>query len=1078
GQAYLEKMQVVEKSQNELQEQEQQKQDYLSEQEEKQHQKEQLEDRERLVQTELTSLLDTDMEEAELKLDKAKDNQEEARRQTEKWDEKMSECQSNLIILDQKINQLKGNLECTRDEFAEKKQELCDVQEELQWSGHKRALECAQLERSSEIKDIAEKIRAYQKQITAGKTNIEKYNTEKKKYDDCLQQYEKSKKEKESKEWDYSKCEDSVVECQDALIDAFYQMSKENREWIPEKGLLKEIEQKLREYEHITDVEKIRQILLKNYDNKRIILQNLMIDTSKAYEEQEKLIEETTQKQQQIREQTEIEPERSEMIQTSREALEKAGIKTVPFYKAVEFAEDLTEEECARLEMQLQMMGILDALVVPSEMAGQVIHQFPQLADTMLYVDKMGGSSFGKLRVNEELTEELKEATAKILSNIQEKSGNSNGIYIGVQGEFQQGILRGKSKASDAAAFIGTLARKRKKEQLLRELQEKLDLQRHIAEELLEKKNQIKERQKVLESEYQKQPNFEEINKLLSDMVRCELELNYMEAQLEQERKKAEESEHQSNEFYQIVLQTCKELPYGRTVTGYQEAEEKAEEYQQIWKELENCIRILENVQQELIREQGQSEREEERRDEAFQEKRTWSRKAEAFAIEVQKYEEYLNLPENKEKAKQIDLLKVEAKDITEELKGLEKRLTELQTRLSVLFEGEEGKKIKLQEAIKEETFLRSYFEEELDLHLVLERETKTIPECAKQAVTLLRDSDRGREPQDVLNALYRVYQQHNSNLSQYGTALEDCFEGGEEIRATRRRVRIASTWNGKKLYLEEFYQTIRNTIDETELLIQEKDRELFEDILSQTISQQLTDRIAESRRWVQDMSELMKGIDTSMGLTFSLSWKPKSAENDAELDTNDLEHILLRDRELLTMEDIERVARHFRSKIKTEKLKLLENSGAMNYMELVRDALDYRRWFEFQMSYKRNQEDKKILSNAAFNRFSGGEKAMAMYVPLFAAVNAQYKKASKPDHPRMIALDEAFAGVDDKNISSMFQLVESLDFDYIMNSQALWGCYDTVKGLKIAELLRPLNSQIITVIQYIWNGHERILNE
>ena len=41
-------------------------------------------------------------------------------------------------------------------------------------------------------------------------------------------------------------------------------------------------------------------------------------------------------------------------------------------------------------------------------------------------------------------------------------------------------------------------------------------------------------------------------------------------------------------------------------------------------------------------------------------------------------------------------------------------------------------------------------------------------------------------------------------------------------------------------------------TIEETELLIQKKDRELFEDILSQTISQQLTDRIAESRKWVE----------------------------------------------------------------------------------------------------------------------------------------------------------------------------------------------------------------------------------
>ena len=67
---------------------------------------------------------------------------------------------------------------------------------------------------------------------------------------------------------------------------------------------------------------------------------------------------------------------------------------------------------------------------------------------------------------------------------------------------------------------------------------------------------------------------------------------------------------------------------------------------------------------------------------------------------------------------------------------------------------------------------------------------------------------------------------------------------------------------------------------------------------------------------------------------------------------------------------------------------------------------------------------------------------------------------------------------MDDKNISSMFELVHKLDFDYIMNSQSLWGCYETVDGLRIAELQRPMNSQIVTVIRYIWNGHERILEE
>ena len=78
-------------------------------------------------------------------------------------------------------------------------------------------------------------------------------------------------------------------------------------------------------------------------------------------------------------------------------------------------------------------------------------------------------------------------------------------------------------------------------------------------------------------------------------------------------------------------------------------------------------------------------------------------------------------------------------------------------------------------------------------------------------------------------------------------------------------------------------------------------------------------------------------------------------------------------------------------------------------------------------------------------------------------------------EHDRA-ALDEAFAGVDENNIRDMFQLVEELDFNYIMNSQALWGDYDTVSKLSIAELVRPKNAPYVTVIRYFWNGAQKQL--
>jgi|GEM_PF-4140390 hypothetical protein len=40
------------------------------------------------------------------------------------------------------------------------------------------------------------------------------------------------------------------------------------------------------------------------------------------------------------------------------------------------------------------------------------------------------------------------------------------------------------------------------------------------------------------------------------------------------------------------------------------------------------------------------------------------------------------------------------------------------------------------------------------------------------------------------------------------------------------------------------------------------------------------------------------------------------------------------------------------------------------------------------------------------------------------------------------------------------------LDLDYIMTSQILWGCYDTVPRLAIYELLRPSNAHYVAWVR------------
>ncbi len=65
---------------------------------------------------------------------------------------------------------------------------------------------------------------------------------------------------------------------------------------------------------------------------------------------------------------------------------------------------------------------------------------------------------------------------------------------------------------------------------------------------------------------------------------------------------------------------------------------------------------------------------------------------------------------------------------------------------------------------------------------------------------------------------------------------------------------------------------------------------------------------------------------------------------------------------------------------------------------------------------------------------------------------------------------------MDENNIRDMFDLVEKLGFNYIINSQSLWGDYDTVSALSICELVRPLNVPYVSVVRYHWNGKVRKL--
>jgi hypothetical protein len=99
--------------------------------------------------------------------------------------------------------------------------------------------------------------------------------------------------------------------------------------------------------------------------------------------------------------------------------------------------------------------------------------------------------------------------------------------------------------------------------------------------------------------------------------------------------------------------------------------------------------------------------------------------------------------------------------------------------------------------------------------------------------------------------------------------------------------------------------------------------------------------------------------------------------------------------------------------------------------------------------------------------------------LPLFAAA-ASYcdsagVKATAPDGrqapgaPRLILLDEVFAGVDEDNRGDLFELIRILDLDLVATSESEQGFYRQIDGLAIYQLTKGDDAVLGT--RTIWDG-------
>ncbi|MRX74157.1 TIGR02680 family protein [Bacillus lacus] len=773
-------------------------------------------------------------------------------------------------------------------------------------------------------------------------------------------------------------------------------------------------------------------------------------------------------------------PDRAHGTVEFRGQLDREAVAHIPFYAAVEFYDHVTDAQKERLEAALKHIGLLDSLITGEPVNPKhdriIVPEPLVLGHTLadyLYPDLDESSPISNTRVDE------------VLRSIPLEN-EGGGFYIDADGTYSVGCLLGHAPEEGPSKYIGRSSRKRYQQEKIEESRLKLELLQGELEKIRIQLIQLDEELEHAAAWRRQVPSDQDLAELWQQIQEYQQRIKHLQEVLQELDNRWKDIYRQLQQVKVRIHQEGSTLNLSLTREGISKAlgavNTYVEHLHQLQKESQACFFSRKQIRdlEERVQER-ETELDEIKGEQNVKSSRLFRTKGEIESIEQQL------------KLKGIDEVRARIREVQELLRESEETLEYVMGEIPAQKSARENCAEKLREARISFEFWSNMAAEwerivkEESARGFIELEAVEPDAIVSQLEAAVSAYDRAK----LNEQLTKVFLNEQLNLTEYrmfefteespvpqwffidrGDYYEPFKREWEQMKG--RRV-IQMEYQGQRVSPYFVLACLKKELVEQKGWLDEQDRQLYEDIIVNTVGVILRNRIQRADKWVSDMNKIMESRDNSSGLLFSISWKPLTAESEQELDTKELVQLLQRNSKFLNEDDLNRITRHFQSRIeKAKELIQIRNEGSTLH-QVLKEVLDYRKWFTFVLSFRRVNEPKRELTNNAFFKFSGGEKAMAMYIPLFTAAYSRYKEAGKMA-PYIISLDEAFAGVDENNIRDMFEVVEQLGFSYIMNSQALWGDYDSISSLSICELVRQKNADFVTVIRYQWDGKQRSL--
>ena len=321
------------------------------------------------------------------------------------------------------------------------------------------------------------------------------------------------------------------------------------------------------------------------------------------------------------------------------------------------------------------------------------------------------------------------------------------------------------------------------------------------------------------------------------------------------------------------------------------------------------------------------------------------------------------------------------------------------------------------------------------------------------------RELPAPRAGETLATALSRLTQRFHETAGRLAARAQ--LELTEDAGATIP-VAVAS---GRRTGVRDLLRTVEEEQARTAAEITDGEHDLFERALTGDTRRHLSETIRDAVELVNRMNGRLLTVRTASNVQVRLKWAVRDEEGSALREARSL---LLKNPARLSESEHDALHRFFRERIDSAHA---EDAGR-SWVQQLATVFDYTAWHRFQVEMSRpDGQGWRTLTRQAHGVLSGGEKAIALHLPLFAALAAHYE--ATPSAPRLILLDEVFVGIDDVNRGQVFALLRDLDLDLFLTSDREWATYPEVDSIAIHALADGGDDEAVTTTRFVWTGTE-----